>query len=127
MFGGEPRAEVVLLRGDAELASWPLLCPGRPDLSVVDELARMQLAARRLGCSIWLRDACVELSALLELAGLADVVMTRPERPSERTIGPERPPERTIGPERRLEVGGEAEGGEQGGVEEVVVPDDLVP
>ena len=108
VIGGEPRAEVVLLRGEAELASWPLLCRGRPDLSVVDELARMQLAARHLGCSIWLREACPDLTALLELTGLADVV----------TTGSRRPP---------LQVGREAEGLEEGGVEEVVVPDDPVP
>jgi hypothetical protein len=103
---GEPRAEVVLLRDDAELDSWPLICPGPPDLSVVDDLARMQLAARRLGCSIWLRQACPELTALIELAGLAHVV--------------------TFGPQRPLQAVGEAEGGEEGGVEEVVVPDDPV-
>ena len=107
VIGGEPRAQVVLLRGDAELASWPLLCRGRPDLSVVDELARMQLAARRRGCSIWLREACPELTALLEFAGLADVITTGLRRP--------------------LQVGRETEGREQGGVEEVVVPDDPIP
>lgn len=98
MVGGEPRAEVVLLRGDEEVASWALLCPGKPDLATVDELARLQLAARRVGCSIWLRRACPDLLGLLRLAGLDD----------------------------RLEVLGEAEGGEEVGVEEVVVPDDPV-
>ena len=101
------RAEVVLLSDDEELASWPLVCIGRPDLSLVDELARLQLAARRLGCSIWLRDACPELTGLLDLVGLTEVI----GRPGGR---------------RRSEVGGEAENGEQGGVEEVVVPDDPV-
>ena len=98
----------MLLRGDDELASWPLLCQGRPDLSIVDELARMQLAARRLGCEIWLREACVDLSALLAFAGLADVV----------AVGPRR---------RSLQVVGEAEGGEEGGVQKIVVPDDPIP
>ena len=96
---GEARAEVVLLRDDVEVASWPLLCQGRPDIAVVDELARMQLAARRMGCSIWLRQACPDLMALLRMCGLGD----------------------------RLQVVGEAEGGEERGVEEVVVPDDPVP
>jgi hypothetical protein len=97
-------AVVVLVLGDAELASWPLAGCGRPDLTVVDDLARWQLAAQRVGCSIRLRDACGELTELLDLAGLGEVL-----------TGP-----------RLREVGGEAEGGEEGGVEEVVVPHDPV-
>jgi len=65
---------VVLLRGGDELSSWPLLCRGAPDLGVVDELARLELAARRQGCSIRLRRACPDLVALLALAGLGDVI-----------------------------------------------------
>ncbi len=95
---------MVLLRGDEEVASWALLCTtGRPDLGLVDEVARLQLAAKRLGCSIWLRHVCPDLRQLLELVGLHDVAG--------------RPP---------LEVVGKAEGGEETGVEEVVVPDDPV-
>jgi hypothetical protein len=105
MVGGEARAEVVLVRGDAEVANWPLLCTGRPDLSVVDALARLALEARRQGCSIWLRAACPELLELMDLAGLTGVVP---------------------GPGRGLQVVGQAEGAEQVGVEEVVVPDDPV-
>jgi anti-anti-sigma regulatory factor len=56
------------------VASWPL--PGRrPDLSVVDQLARLQLEARRLGCSIRVRNACPHLRELIELSGLDDVVV----------------------------------------------------
>ncbi|MGH3765336.1 MAG: hypothetical protein ACRDTX_09330 [Pseudonocardiaceae bacterium] len=94
---------VVLVCGGAEVASWPLAAWRGPDLAVVDELARWQLAARRLGCSIRLRDASAELSELLDLVGLGDVVRSAD-----------------------LEAGGEAEGGEQGGVQEVVMPDDPV-
>jgi hypothetical protein len=65
-------ATVVLLRGPAELATWPLERDHRPDLAVVDDLARLQLAARRLGYSILLRDACPRLAELLELVGLSD-------------------------------------------------------
>ena len=65
---------MVLLRDGEEVGSWPLLCAGAPDLGVVDELARLQLAARRQGCSIRLRRAGPELVALLALAGLGDVV-----------------------------------------------------
>jgi hypothetical protein len=65
---------VVLMHGSAEVASWPLALDAPPDLAVINELARLQLAARRLGCSIRLRDACPELWDLLELAGLVGVV-----------------------------------------------------
>jgi hypothetical protein len=99
-------AMVVLVRREDEVASWPLAAWGRPDLAVVDELVRLQLAARRLGCSIRLRDACMELSELFDLCGLAEIV------PGVFCL--------------RLEAGGEAEGGEEVGVEEVVVPDDPV-
>ncbi len=92
------RAEVVLLCDDAEVASWPLVCLEGVDLSVVDGLARLQVEARRQGCSIWLRHACPDMVELLRLVGLSDV----------------------------LQVGGQAERGEEGGVEEVVVPDDPV-
>ena len=99
MVPGDARAEVVLLRDGAEGACWPLLCEGgRVDLSVVDTLARLQLDARRQGCQVWLRDACPILVELVQLTGLAGV----------------------------LQVGREAEGFEEGGVEEVVVPDDPV-
>ena len=97
----------MLLRGGAEVASWALMCAGRPDLGLVDQVARLELAARRMGCSIWLRHACPELLALLDLVGLGDVVP-----------GPGRRPP--------LQVVGEAEDLEEPGVEEVVMPDDPV-
>ncbi len=89
---------MVLLRGRTEVARWALTVTGATDLAAVDLLARLQLAARRRGCSIRVRNASAELFALLDLAGLS----------------------------RCLEVGGEPEDGEQPGVEEVVVPDDPV-
>jgi hypothetical protein len=70
----EDHATVVLIGTDGEVARWPLVAGGRPDLSTVDELARLQLIAGRLGCSIGLRDACVELVQLLELVGLRGMV-----------------------------------------------------
>ncbi len=79
-----------------------LRCPGRPDLAVVDRLARLELGARRAGLSVRLRDAHPELCELLELCGLGEV----------------------LGAGRQ--VGGQPEGGEEAGVEEVVVPDDPV-
>ena len=99
MVPADARAEVVLLCGDEEVASWPLVCEGgRVDLGVVDTLARLQLHARRQGCQVWLRDACPNLAELVQLVGLAGV----------------------------LQVSGQAEGFEEGGVEEVVVADDPV-
>ena len=89
---------MVLLCDSAEVASWPLVCRDGVNLSVVDELARLQLEARRQGCSIWLRHACPDLAELLRFVGLSEV----------------------------LQVGGQPEDLEQSGVEEVVMPDDPV-
>jgi hypothetical protein len=65
---------VVLVRGDAEVACWPLPAGQNPDLRVVDQLARLQLAAGRLGCSLRLRGAPSQLLELIDLAGLSDIV-----------------------------------------------------
>jgi hypothetical protein len=65
---------VVLVRGVAEVASWPLPEGRCPDLSVIDRLARLQLAARHLGCSIRVRDAPGRLRELIDLAGLSGIV-----------------------------------------------------
>ena len=90
------RVVVIGLTG-APLATCVLSGPGRPDLSVVDVVARWQLAARRLGGSIRLVDVSPELAELLDLSGLG------------------------------RQVGGQAEGGEQLlGVEEGVQPGDPV-
>ena len=42
----------------------------RPDIGTVDELARLALALRRLGCRFEIRHASPELRDLLALAGL---------------------------------------------------------
>jgi ABC-type transporter Mla MlaB component len=44
------------------------------DAGSIDVLARLALAARRLGSQVRLRDACGDLQELLALAGLADVL-----------------------------------------------------
>ena len=99
MVPADARAEVVLLRDGAEVACWPLVCEdGRVDLGAVNAVARLQLQARRQGCTVWLRHACPDLIDLLQLVGLTQVLQGRRE----------------------------AEGFEEGGVEEVVVPDDPV-
>jgi hypothetical protein len=94
------------MRGDVVLASWPLRM-ALPHLSTVDELARLQLGARRAGCSIRLRGACDALIELLDLAGLGEVIAS-----AEASV---------------VEVGGQTEGGEQVGVEEGVEPGDAIP
>jgi ABC-type transporter Mla MlaB component len=75
--------QVTILGPEAErLASWPLSGAGCPDLAVVEGLARLQLAAHRHGNRVMLTEVCAELLELLDLVGL------------------------------RVEVGGQAEGGE---------------
>jgi hypothetical protein len=103
------QTRVVLYRGDAEVANWPLEPRDHLDVATVDELARLQLVAGRLGFTVRLRHADANLRELLGLTGLDGVVPV-------------------IGcPQPSVEVGGEPEGGEQRRVEEVVVPDDPVP
>jgi hypothetical protein len=43
---------------------------GRADLAIVEALARVRLTARRLGCTVQLRRASVDLVDLLALIGL---------------------------------------------------------
>jgi anti-anti-sigma regulatory factor len=44
-----------------------------PDLSLIDTLARLQLAARRHDASLAIRHACPEVRSLLQLVGLLEV------------------------------------------------------
>jgi hypothetical protein len=69
----DERTERVVGRVDAR----------RPDLALVDELARLALAARRRGWVIGLRGVPLELRALLELVGLAEVLALEPRRKAE--------------------------------------------
>ena len=94
---------VLIVHGDVEAVLGGVVGL-RPDLALVDCLSRLELAARRRGCSIRLRDPCAELRELLELVGLSGLVAGAPRLP--------------------LEARREAEGGEQLGVEEVVQPGD---
>ena len=45
-----------------------------PDAVTVDALARLQLAARRLGCQVQLENASPELRELIAFMGLTDVL-----------------------------------------------------
>jgi hypothetical protein len=58
---------------DAVVTSWPLPCRP-PDLGMVEQLARLALTARRIGCVVHVQDASPQLNAVLELVGLADVL-----------------------------------------------------
>jgi ABC-type transporter Mla MlaB component len=49
-----------------------------PDAVTLDALARLQLAARRLGRRVRFRNACGELEALLALTGLGEVLPCGP-------------------------------------------------
>jgi hypothetical protein len=95
---GEAPATVVMVVDDGSEVVLGHLHAQRPDLTLVDALVRLQLAARRRGWHMALRDASEELRGLLELLGLADVLA--------------------------LEARREAELGEQRGIEEVVQPGD---
>jgi hypothetical protein len=76
---GRPTVAIVVLsRGDAVVGSWRLDRPDGLDLGVVNQLSRLQLAACRAGCSIRLCDTCQELSQLLDLVGLSEVLPTVP-------------------------------------------------
>lgn len=97
MDGGAGGKPVVVVVGDDLPA----------DLTLVDALARLQLAARRFGCSIRVHGTGADLGALLELVGLAEVLPSK-QQPTA----------------LRLELTGEAEGLEELRVEEVVEPGD---
>ena len=102
---------VLFVCGDLELARWTLLRSDGLDLAVVDELARWQLAARRMGCSVQLRSPSPELRGLIDLAGLSGVLPVVPGVDCGGSVEVEREPEDR----------------EEGGrVEEVVMPDDPV-
>ena len=55
----------------------------RPDLALVESLARMQLRARRRGERVRLRNVSDDLRGLLELVGLTDVLAVEAERKPE--------------------------------------------
>ena len=50
----------------------------RPDLACVNALARLQLATRRCGWSLVVRDPHPNLGGLLQLVGLAGVICLEP-------------------------------------------------
>ncbi len=75
---GGPNAVVVIVDGASEVVVGHLV-ETPPDLCLVDALARLQLEARRHGCSVRLRDPCAELRELLELVGLTHLILAPPD------------------------------------------------
>ncbi len=65
-----PRAVVVLVRDGAEVLLGPVHAPEQCDLGFVEGLLRVQLAARRFGWTIRLREVQPDLLELVELVGL---------------------------------------------------------
>jgi hypothetical protein len=70
----------------------------RPDVALVDALARLQLVLRRYSLEIVLRDAPAELVELIGFAGLADVLCVEPRGQTE-----ERKERRGVEEERELD------------------------
>jgi hypothetical protein len=54
-----------------------------PDGATIDRLARLQLAARRLGRRVLLREPSADLRDLIAFAGLAEVLRVEPSREPE--------------------------------------------
>jgi hypothetical protein len=74
---------VVLVEDGTELVVGHMA--DRPDLGCVDALARLQLAARRCGWALVVRDPHPNLGGLLALCGLDGVVALEPLRQPERS------------------------------------------
>ncbi|MGH9246175.1 MAG: STAS domain-containing protein [Acidimicrobiales bacterium] len=68
------RARRLLESSDAAVLTCDVGALTHPDAVAIDALARLQLAAQRLGRSIRLRHAGRRLQDLLDLVGLADVL-----------------------------------------------------
>ncbi len=92
-LSGTPATVVIVIDDGSEVVGGRVDAR-RPDLALIDGLARLQLIIRRRGWKIRLEQVPEDLRALVELVGLAEVLA--------------------------LEAGREAELGEQVGVEEVV-------
>ena len=68
------RARRLLEGCDAGPVACDVSALAEPDAITVDALARLQLTARRVGCTVELLSACEELEDLLALTGLLEVL-----------------------------------------------------
>ena len=98
------RSEVVVVISDGQRELSITLGHRRADLSLVDELARLRLAAGRCGCTLRFASRCSPVQDLIDFVGLADLF----------------PPEYGSA----LGAKGKPEGDEQIGIQEVVQPGD---
>lgn len=64
----------MLLQDGIEIGSWPMRWRGRPTIETVDLVARTRLGARRFGQDVRLRAVSPELTELLRLVGLAELL-----------------------------------------------------
>jgi hypothetical protein len=87
-MGGTPLVRVVVILADGTRVALPLFGDGAPDLTVVDALARFQLALRRAGARVSLQDLSPALRELLDLVGL-DREMTGQSESGEEFLGVE--------------------------------------
>jgi ABC-type transporter Mla MlaB component len=71
------RVCTLLRASDAELIVCDVAQVVEPDVAAVDALARLQVAARRLGRRVRVRNASPEFRRLLAFMGLADVLACR--------------------------------------------------
>jgi hypothetical protein len=82
--GEEANTLVITCRG-AAIARWPVELRSPPDLGIVDDLARLRLALERLGWDMAVEHPCARLREVIDLAGLTEVLLARPEDdPAER-------------------------------------------
>ena len=82
------RAREELERSGAEVLVCDVAAVTRPDAGTIEALARLQLTARRLGCTMRLRHPSPELAELLALFGLSDVLRVEPVRQPEQREQP---------------------------------------
>ena len=61
-----------------------------PNMAVIDQLARLQLALRRGGCELHLKNADDSVLELIAFAGLAEVLRVEMQRESEEGEQPRR-------------------------------------
>lgn len=99
---GGSRAVVMIVDG-TEVVVWEPPVGVRPDLAVVEHLARLRLTAHRRGYELRLRNPCADMVGLIRFVGLAEV----------------------FGLDRSVEVVGEPEAGEQLRLQEVVEAGEL--